>query len=111
MSEALHPPAAPLWFSATFPGDPRFVDVVRDLSGKIAESLGYAAPDAAGIGRVVSEAMSRVMMLAQGNGNQDVEVRFRTSHEDLEVEVAHVTGSNDEPAFRMTKALPTRQAP
>jgi hypothetical protein len=86
----------PLWFSATFSVDPRFLAPGRELTVKVANSLGYTADDAATIGTGVGDAMSRAVALAEGTKLDRVQLTFRTLADRLEVTVLCVNGSDTE---------------
>ena len=77
---------APLWFSARFSVDARFLEPGRELTIKVATSLGYPVADAVDIGRVVSDAMSRVLS-AKEETLERIELTFRTTGESFEVTV------------------------
>lgn len=102
MSSAPDSHAAPLWFSATFSVDPRVLDPGRELAVKVATSLGYPSAEAVDIGRVVSEAMSRVLTSAQEKTLTHLELTFRTGSDSFEVSVV-CDGTS---YCHMTTALP-----
>lgn len=87
VSSASDSHVAPLWFSATFSVDARFLDPGRELTIKIASSLGYPASDAVDIARVVSDAMSRVLTLGHEKASRYLELAFRTGSDAFEVSV------------------------
>lgn len=68
------------------PSDPRFVETVRDLAGRIADRTHYTPREAMEIGQAVEWATVYAVKTSAGC-NRDVDVRFATRNGLLEITV------------------------
>ncbi len=100
-SDASH---APVWFSAAFSIDSSLIVPARDLTSKLAVSLGYPAAEVREISEMVSGAMSRAMDGATPGAADPVELTFRIEGDRLEAMVIR----GQEPYGHLSKPLPPK---
>lgn len=77
----------PNWFfRLRMPSDPRFVETVRDLVGRIADRSRYTPHEALEIGQAVEWATVYAVKVS-ASSNHDIDVRFETRNGALEISV------------------------
>jgi hypothetical protein len=92
-------PGLPL--QLTVPCDTRFHPLAIAMARKVAESMGFAAPDAAAIGRELADQATAAIRQGRAGGEAPLDLRFDTVEQAL-----HVQGRCAGVSFAMTRPLP-----
>jgi len=74
----------------SFPSDTRYLEMVRDVARRFAESTGFEKADAQLIGLAVDEATTNVIEHAyRGSGSREIEIHFDPKEDSLSIQILH----------------------
>lgn len=73
-----------------FPSDTRYLQMVRDVARRFAETSGFEAKDAQNISLAVDEAISNVIEHAyHGSKDREIEIHFDPEDDTLAIQILH----------------------
>jgi serine/threonine-protein kinase RsbW len=82
----------------TIPSETRYLQMVRELARRFAESAGFGAADAQKIGLAVDEATTNVIQHAyHGRDEGEIEIHFEPEDDNLTIQLLH-DGDSFDPA-------------
>jgi serine/threonine-protein kinase RsbW len=100
-------------FELRFPSDTQFLNMVRDLARRLAESTGFDSEEAEKIAMAVDEATTNVIQHAyHGAKDREIEIHFDPEGESLDIQILHDGDALEEvpmPAFDLDKLVAERR--
>lgn len=100
-------------FELRFPSDTQFLDMVRGLARRLAESTGFDSGEAEKIAMAVDEATTNVIQHAyHGAKDREIEIHFDPEGESLDIQILHDGDALEEvpmPAFDLEKLVAERR--
>ena len=100
-------------FELRFPSDTQFLDMVRGLARRLAESTGFEPGEAEKIAMAVDEATTNVIEHAyHGAKDREIEIHFDPEGESLDIQIFHDGEGLEEvpmPAFDLDKLVAERR--